>query len=123
MSDSHPTNQIMQGAPMEHSLQGWDITRADQADWVPWGGPTGKARAKVLAIADDYYLALIEAEPGYSGDPHEHQYPEFLFVLDGSLRTQGVEMVNGDAYAAAAGSVHTDFTTRDGATYVLIFKL
>ena len=32
-------------------------------------------------------------------------------------------MVNGDAYAAAAGSVHTDFATPSGATYVLIFKL
>jgi uncharacterized protein len=123
MSDSHPTNQILSGGPVEQSLQGWSITHADQSDWVAWGGSTGNARAKVLGIADDYYLALIEAEPGYRGDPHKHQYYEFLYVLDGSLRTQGVEMVKGDAYAAAAGSVHTDFATHQGATYVLIFKL
>ena len=29
----------------------------------------------------------------------------------------------GDAYVAAAGSVHTDFTTEGGATYLSIFKL
>ena len=108
---------------MQHSLEGWNITAAHQADWVPWGGSNGAARAKVLAIADDYYLALIEAQPGYTGDPHEHKYPEFLYVLEGTVRTQGVEMAKGDAYAAAPGSVHTDFATPGGATYVLIFKL
>jgi quercetin dioxygenase-like cupin family protein len=104
-------------------LEGWSIGRHDTIDWAPWGGSTGKARAKILGIADGYYLALIEAEAGYSGDPHEHNYPEFLYVIDGSLRNQGVEMVKGDAYAAAAGSVHTDFATEEGASYALIFKL
>ena len=31
--------------------------------------------------------------------------------------------LHGDAYAAAAGSTHTDFETETGATYVVIFKL
>ena len=44
-------------------------------------------------------------------------------MLQGAVRTQGVAMAKGDAYAAAPGSVHTDFATPDGATYVLIFKL
>jgi quercetin dioxygenase-like cupin family protein len=108
---------------MQHSLEGWNIGQAQQTDWVPWGGSDGTARAKVLAIADDYYLTLIEAEPGYKGDPHEHKYPEYLYVLRGAVRTQGVEMTTGDAYAAAPGSVHTDFATPDGATYMLVFKL
>ena len=76
---------------MNHSLDGWDIGRHTQRDWTPWGGSTGDARAKVLAVADDYFLTLVEAQPGYSGDAHEHAYPEFLYVLDGQLRTQGVE--------------------------------
>ena len=46
-----------------------------------------------------------------------------LYVLAGTLRTQGVAMGPGDAYVAAAGSVHTDFTTESGATYLSIFKL
>jgi uncharacterized protein len=123
MSESHVTNQILHSGPIESPLQGWSITHANESDWDAWGGLTGQARAKVLGIADDYYLALIEAGPGYRGDPHEHKYSEFLYVLDGSLRTQGVHMVKGDAYAAAAGSMHTDFATHDGTTYVLIFKL
>ena len=77
----------------------------------------------MLATGDGYYLALVEAEPGYRGDPHEHGFAEMLYVLSGTLRTQGVEMGTGDAYVAAAGSVHADFATDAGATYLSIFKL
>ena len=107
---------------MEHSLHGWAIGAFDGLDWVPWGS-TGNARAKVLGTADGFLMALVEAEPGYEGDPHEHAHPEFLFVVDGEVRTQGVKMTKGDAYAAAAGSTHSDFGTDGGATYLSIFKL
>jgi hypothetical protein len=36
------------------SLDGWDIVSADQADWVPWTGAAGEARAKILGSADGY---------------------------------------------------------------------
>jgi hypothetical protein len=108
---------------MEHVLDGWDIGRNAQHDWTAWGGTTGTARAKVLAVADDHYLTLVEADPGYAGDPHQHLHPEFLYVIDGHVRTQGVQLEAGDGYAAAAGSMHTDFGTDTGATYVLTFRL
>lgn len=108
---------------MNHSLEGWEIGRDGEHEWTPWGGSAGNARAKVLAVADGYYVTVVEAEAGYSGDAHEHSYPEFLYVVDGTLRTQGAELSRGDAYAAAAGSLHTDFATPDGATYLLVFKL
>jgi quercetin dioxygenase-like cupin family protein len=113
----------MSGGPVEHSLEGWDIVRVDQADWVPWGGSGANARAKVLGGADGFMLVLVEAEAGYHGDPHEHAHPELLYVIDGSLRTQGQTLVRGDGYAAASGSTHTDFATDSGATYLLVFKL
>ena len=97
---------------MNHSLDGWDVGRHTQRDWTPWGGSTGDARAKVLAVADDYFLTLVEAQPGYSGDAHEHAYPEFLYVLDGQLRTQGVELHAGDGYAAATGSERPEESAR-----------
>ena len=107
---------------MSHSLTGWQLGRFDDVEWSPWGS-RGNARAKVLADADGYFVALVEAEPGYAGDPHEHAHPEFLYVLDGVIRTQGVDLEAGDAYAAAPGSSHTDFATETGATYLSIFKL
>ncbi len=110
------------GPTTTHDLSGWDIGRVAVLDWSPWGS-RGDARAKVLATGDGYHLALVEAAPGYHGDPHEHGFAEMLYVLAGTLRTQGVEMAVGDAYVAAAGSVHTDFVTDGGATYLSIFKL
>lgn len=107
---------------MEHSLEGWDITRFDEVDWVPWGSG-GNARAKILGIADGFHIALVEADAGYRGDPHVHTHPELFYLVEGTFRHQGKEMASGDAYAAAPGSSHTDFATDSGATYVTIFKL
>jgi quercetin dioxygenase-like cupin family protein len=107
---------------MEISLDGWDIGRFDDVEWVPWGSG-GDARAKPLANGDGYYLSLVEAEPGYRGDPHEHAHTEFLYLVEGSLRTQGREMRKGDAYVAAAGSTHAEFASDDGATYLSIVKI
>ena len=107
---------------MAFSLDGWDIGHGSDLDWTPWGSG-GNARAKTLASGDGYYVALVEAEPGYQGDPHEHAHTEFLFVVGGTLRTQGRTMTEGDAYVAAVGSTHDDFRTDEGATYLSIFKL
>jgi quercetin dioxygenase-like cupin family protein len=108
---------------VDSSLDGWDIVRADEADWMPWTGSAGEARAKVLGTADGYTVVLVEAKPGYRGAEHEHAYAEFNYVIDGTLRNQGQEMKAGDGYAAAAGSSHADFETTTGATYIVIFKL
>jgi quercetin dioxygenase-like cupin family protein len=108
---------------MDISLEGWNIVSADDTEWMPWMGSAGEARAKILGTADGYTMVLVEAKPGYRGSEHEHAHTEFNYVVDGTLRNQGLEMKAGDGYAAAAGSKHTDFATDSGATYIVIFKL
>jgi len=105
---------------METSLDGWDIGTGDTIGWVPLG-TDGLARAKLLATGGGSYVALIAAEPGYHADPHTHAHAEFLYIVDGTVRNQGRQMRQGDAYAAEAGSTHTDFTTATGATYLAVF--
>jgi quercetin dioxygenase-like cupin family protein len=107
---------------MEHPLDGWAIGRCVDQDWAPWGSGD-LARAKVLGTADGYFVSLVQARPGYQGDPHVHAFPEFLYVVEGTVRNQGLEMVAGDGYAAATGSKHTDFATPSGATYLSVFKV
>ena len=107
---------------MAFSLDGWNIGHAPDVDWGPWGSG-GDARAKILSDGDGYYVALVEADAGYHGDAHEHEHTEFLYLVSGTLRNQGRTMTAGDAYVAAAGSTHDEFSTDDGATYVSIFKL
>ena len=108
---------------MDISLEGWNIVGADDAEWMPWLGSAGEARAKVLGAADGYTVMFVEAQPGYKGSPHEHAYAEFNYVISGSVRNQGVEMKAGDGYAAAAGSTHADFSTETGARYLVIFAI
>lgn len=107
---------------MEISLDGWDIGRFDDIDWTPWGSG-GNARAKTLASGDGFFLSIVEADAGYRGDPHEHVHTEFLYVVDGTLRTQGRQMSKGDAYIATSGTTHADFGTDTGATYLSIIKI
>ena len=108
--------------PTEQLLDRWDIRHAADADWIPWG-EGGKARAKILGEADGYTVTLIEAEPGYIGSAHEHTHAEFFYLVDGEIRNQGQTMRSGDGYAAAAGSVHSDFEVLAAAKYVVIFRL
>jgi len=107
---------------MSFSLDGWNLGRFDDVEWSPWG-PSGNARAKILANGDGYYVAVVEADAGYVGHAHEHTSTEFLFVVEGTLLTQGEQLAKGDAYVAAAGSTHEQFGAPDGATYLSIFKL
>jgi quercetin dioxygenase-like cupin family protein len=107
---------------MDISLEGWDIQAAESVEWVPWG-TKGSARAKILGSADGYIVAYVQADPGYEGDPHVHGHPEFFYLVEGTVRNQGREMVAGDGYAAGTNSSHTDFATDTGTTYIVIFKI
>jgi uncharacterized protein len=104
------------------SPDGWDIGHHADVEWAPWGA-NGDARVKVLAEADGYTFALIHADAGYSTLPHEHAYAEFFYLIEGVIRTQGHILKTGDAYAAAAGSVHTDFEVQSPSRYLSIFRL
>ena len=105
------------------SLDGWDIHRFDDTDWGPWSGTAGEAKAKIMGVGDGYYVALVDAAPGYRGAPHVHEYAEFFSLIDGTVQNQGEVMTKGDGYVAAAGSSHTDFATETGPRYIVIFKL
>ena len=107
---------------MTSPLDGWNIVRAEESDWLPWTGSAGEARARLLGSADGYTVALVEARPGYRGNPHVHAYAEFNYIVDGAVRNQGQDMKAGDGYAAAAGSSHEDFATDSGATSIVIFR-
>jgi mannose-6-phosphate isomerase-like protein (cupin superfamily) len=124
-SRNHAINQggtQMSTATPRPSLEGWDITRADDAEWIPWG-QDGNARAKILGQADGYTVVLVEAHPRYQGTPHHHDYAEFFYLVDGHVRNDGQELHDGDGYAAAGGSTHDDFSAITPSTYLSIFRI
>ena len=108
--------------PTSTLLDCWDIRRSSDTQWISWG-EGGKARAKVLGEADGYTVTVIEADPGYSGSSHEHTHAEFFYLIDGEIRNQGQTMRSGDGYAAAAGSIHSDFEVLSPSKYLVIWRI
>jgi hypothetical protein len=47
------------GDSRDVSLVGWTIVRADDAEWMPWTGSAGAARAKILGSADGYTYIVV----------------------------------------------------------------
>ncbi len=103
-------------------LDRWDIRTDSDAEWIPWG-EGGKAKAKILGEADGYTLTVIEADTGYTGTYHEHTHAEFFYLIDGEIRNQGQNMRAGDGYAAAAGSLHSDFKVLSPSKYLIIWRI
>jgi len=101
---------------------GWDFGLAAEAEWMPWG-EGGDATARIVSVADDYHQVLIKAQAGYTGTSHEHEYAEFSYILEGTVRHNGTTLSVGDGYGATAGSKHDSFETITDATYLSIFKL
>lgn len=103
-------------------LDRWDIKKNAETAWLPWG-EGNNVRAKVLGEADGYAVTLIEAETGYRGAAHEHTHAEFFYLIEGTVRNQGLELSAGDGYAAASGSIHSDFEVLTPSRYINIWRL
>lgn len=99
---------------------GWTFTDGGAMDWQPIAEG---ARMKVLGIADGKMIATFKFEAGYVGGVHHHEEPEFSYILEGSMVSQGVQMEVGHAYAAQIGTTHDDFRTENGCTLVSVFKI
>ena len=98
---------------MEISLDGWDIGRFDDIRVGPWGSG-GNARAKVLANGDGYFVAYVEAEPGYAATRTSTPTPSSRSSSTARCATRAGRCARGDGYVAAAGSIHDDFETDTG---------
>jgi len=103
-----------------NKIEGWAFADEAAAEWMSLG--PGVAM-KSLGDANGRMIALFKFDPGYSGDSHEHIAAEFSYVLDGELISNGVTMAAGHAYAAEAGTTHSEFRTDTGVTLVSVFAV
>ena len=104
----------------DHDTTGWTFTDTNSA---PLQETPDGAKFKMIGGADGFVMVYSELAAGDSGSPHEHGAPEFLYVLEGDVTSNGVEMKAGHGYAAAAGSKHTEFASTDGCKFISVFKL
>ena len=99
---------------------GWIFSDSTAMEWTEMG--PGVAM-KTLGAANGRVIALFKFEAGYVGAPHDHVDAEFTYLLEGTLTSNGVPMEAGHAYAAEAGTTHTEFGTDTGATLVSVFAM
>jgi anti-sigma factor ChrR (cupin superfamily) len=99
---------------------GWMFSDGEAMEWRSIGDGVAM---KTLGIADGRMIATFKFDPGYVGGVHHHEEPEFSYILEGSMVSQGVPMGVGHAYAAQAGTTHDEFGTDTGCTLVSVFKI
>jgi len=104
---------------MSDAPAGWTF---NDSSTMPWQVLGDGVAMKALGAADGKMIATFQFQPGYVGGVHHHDEPEFSYVLEGSLISQGVLMTAGHAYAVEAGTDHDDFRTDTGCTLVSVFK-
>lgn len=105
---------------MSDAPEGWTFSDSGAQPWQTIGDGVA---IKALGAADGRMIATFQFQPGYVGGVHQHHEPEFSYILEGSLVSQGVLMTAGHAYAATAGTTHDDFRTDTGCTLVSVFKV
>jgi len=93
-----------------------------QCDDLPWKPSTFAAGLSVkdVAVTGGLEMQILRFEPGARLPPHEHECPEFIYVLEGELIVAGRRLSPGCASVASAGSVHSDVHSETGCVLVLV---
>ncbi len=105
---------------MTDMTEGWTFSDQGAMEWQEMG--PGIAM-KMLGAANGRVMAMFKFDAGYVGGSHEHGDAEFTYLLDGEMVSNGVQMEAGHAYAAQAGTTHSEFRTDTGATLVSVFQM
>ncbi len=106
----------------QQSNEGWYF--ADTAS-LPWAESKSDLFSlpiafKIVGKADDYVMLLVDLPAGVTSPVHTHPTMEFLYVLEGSVSSNGIEMLEGHGFGSVAGCVHSEFSSESGAK-VLVF--
>lgn len=106
---------------MTQENAGWTFTDQAAIEWQPLG--PGIAM-KSMGVADGKIMAMFKFDAGYEGGTHEHvDEPEFTYILEGSMISNGVLMEAGHGYAVESGTTHSEFRTETGGTVLSVFPV
>lgn len=93
--------------------------KCDDLPWKPSTFADG-LHVKDVAVTDGLEMQILRFEPGARLPLHEHECPEFIYVLDGELIVEGQRLSSGWASVASVGSVHSDVHSETGCLLVLV---
>jgi anti-sigma factor ChrR (cupin superfamily) len=87
--------------------------------WKPSAFAAGVS-VKDVAVSGGLEMQLVRFQPGTRLPLHQHEIPEFIYVLEGELSIAGQRLSRGWASVASAGSVHADVHSDSGCVFVLV---
>lgn len=93
--------------------------RCDDLAWRPSIFATGLF-IKDVAVTGGLEMQILRFEPGARLPLHQHECPEFIYILEGELIVAGQRLRAGWASVAGIGSVHSDVHSETGCVLVLV---
>ena len=105
---------------MTNTPEGWTFTDSNA---MGWQAVADDVSSKMLGMSGNRAFTLTRFDAGHTGTLHHHENPEFLYVVEGDLVSQGVEMSAGHAYTAQPGTSHDEFRTTNGCTVLVVFTM
>jgi anti-sigma factor ChrR (cupin superfamily) len=98
-------------------LPQWHFGDANNMEWQVL--ETGQM-LKFIATAKGTGLILSKVPPGCKGPVHVHEGLEYLYVIEGSVVSNGKRLAAGCGFIAEPGTLHEEFTSSTGATFVVV---
>jgi quercetin dioxygenase-like cupin family protein len=98
----------------------WIITDTLALDWQQT--PHGQ-EIKQIGTMEGTGMILSRVPPGCEGPAHIHPGLEYLYVIEGSVVSNGIELKAGSAYIAGSGTEHQEFYSETGAVFIVVFTL
>ena len=78
---------------------------------------------KFIGTAKGTGFILSKVPAGFKGPVHSHGGLEYLYVIDGSVISNGTLLRAGHGYIAEPGTRHEEFLSSLGATFIVVFSL
>ena len=103
---------------INNDLPKWHFTDTNNMEWQIL--ESGQM-LKLIGTAQGTGFILSKIPPGFSGPAHHHDALEYLYVIEGSVISNGKLLEAGHGYIAEPGTQHDEFSSSSGATFVVVF--
>lgn len=85
-------------------------------DWFDYRGQ----KLKICTAPNGISFVLSELTPDVESIYHVHEGFECIYILEGSVISNGETFVAGQGFIAQKGSIHEEFRTETGAKFIVV---
>lgn len=86
-----------------------------------WQIVNDSQKLKFIGTTQGTGFILSEVPAGFEGPAHDHDGFEYMFVVEGSVISNGKLLEAGHGYIAEPGTRHEQFFSPDGAKFIVVF--